>query len=340
MKAVVLKNPFEVSIEERPFPQPSPNEVRIRVSYVGYCGTDIMVWQGKYKANYPIIPGHEFSGMIDAIGENVANLKVGDLVVAEASYPCHKCDLCLSNRAEFCRNRIALGRTRDGAMAEYIIVPAEIVHKIPKEVDLMEAQSLVGLACAIRAVRHCGSAVGKDAAVIGSGHSAMLILQVLKAGGINKLALIGGKRISRLRLAEELGADLAISYSSADLNDRLREFSPEGFDIVIEASGSASTIPLAINMVKPGGKIIVFSTYKERASNIPLEELYYKEITIQGSRAGSGEYQTASALLASGKVKVKPMITHVVEINEAAKGFEIASSNDEKVFRVVMKIGA
>ncbi|MDK2872232.1 MAG: site-specific recombinase [bacterium] len=233
----------------------------------------------------------------------------------------------------------------DGKITFFYNCPSEFIqlendnHNL-KEVDLMEAQSLVGLACAIRAVRHCGSAVGKDAAVIGSGHSAMLILQVLKAGGINKLTLIGGKRISRLRLAEELGADLAISYSSADLNDRLREFSPEGFDIVIEASGSASTIPLAINMVKPGGKIIVFSTYKERASNIPLEELYYKEITIQGSRAGSGEYQTASALLASGKVKVKPMITHVVEITEAAKGFEIASSNDEKVFRVVMKIGA
>lgn len=338
MKAVILRKPFEIMIENKTIPETKPNEVRIKVLYVGYCGTDIMVWQGKYKANYPIIPGHEFSGEIDAIGENVTNLKVGDFVVAEASYPCNKCDLCLSGRSEFCRNRIALGRNRDGAMAQYINVPAEIVHKIPKEVDLMEAQSLVGLACAVRAVRHCGSIVGKRVAVIGSGHSALLILQVLKAGGVNKLVLIGGKRVSRLRLAEELGCELAISNLDSNINEKLKELSPEGFDIVIEASGSVSAIPLAINIVKPGGKIIVFSTYKEKASNIPLEELYYKEITLQGSRAGSGEYQIAAELLSSGRVKIKPMITHIVELEEALKGFEIASSDEEKVFRVVMKI--
>ncbi|MGB9866422.1 MAG: zinc-dependent alcohol dehydrogenase [Bacillota bacterium] len=335
---MVIAAPLQVALEDRPLPQPGPNEVRIKVCYVGYCGTDVTVWQGKHRAAYPVVPGHEFSGKVDALGEGVSNVTCGDTVVAEASYPCHKCDLCLSEHAEFCRNRIALGRTRDGAMAEYVVVPAEIVHPVGQGVDLLEAQSLVAVACAVRAVSRCGTMIGKRAAVVGSGHSALLVAQVLRAAGAGKVALVGGRRQSRLSLAEQLGCDLAISSSSEQLQERLSTVAPGGFDVVVEASGDTSALPLAINIVKPGGKVVVFSTYKEKASGVPLEELYYKEISIEGSRAGTGAYSTAVDLLSSGKVKVRPMVTHVVTMAEAVRGFELAASHDESVFRVVMEV--
>lgn len=338
MKAVVISAPSKVTVEDRPIPEPGPNEVRIKVSYVGFCGTDVMVWSGKHRASYPVVPGHEFSGRVEAIGRDVKGIFMGDVVVAEASYPCRSCDICLSGYTEFCRNRIALGRTRDGAMAEYVVVPSGIVHPIGQSVDLMEAQSLVAVACAVRAVTRCGALLGRKTAVVGSGHSALLVAQVLRASGAGKVVLIGGKRRSRLLLAEQLGCDLAVSSQDTNLHQRLNSVAPGGFDVVVEASGDTMALPLAINLVKPGGKVVVFSTYKQQASGVPVEELYYKEIAIEGSRAGTGAYDTAVELLSTGKVKVKPMITHVVSLNEAARGFELAASHDENVFRVVMQV--
>lgn len=257
MKAVVLRKPQDIIIEEREVPSPGPNEVTVKVMYVGYCGTDVMVWAGSHRAKYPVIPGHEFVGRIHAIGDNVTGLQVGDIVVPEASYPCGTCRMCNRGLEEYCRNRMSLGRTRDGAMAEFVTIPVRIVHKINKKVDPIEAQSLVGIACAVHAVLRSKVGVGSKVLIIGSGHSALLLLQIVKAAGATGIALLGGSRKFRLSLAKALGADLVASTRDPNCDQILSSFIEDGFDIVVEASGQPESLNKAIALVRPGGIITI-----------------------------------------------------------------------------------
>ncbi|NPV69950.1 MAG: alcohol dehydrogenase catalytic domain-containing protein [Firmicutes bacterium] len=338
MKAAVLKEPRHITIEERPLPAPGSSEVVIQVMYVGYCGTDVMVWAGNYRARYPVVPGHEFVGKVLSVGSAVEGVRAGDIVAPEASYPCGACAMCSSGLEEYCRNRVSLGRMRDGAMAEYVVVPAKIAHRVDERIDPRDAQSLVGVACAVRAVAKSSIATGTKVAIIGSGHSALLLLQVARAAGADGIAILGGSRKSHLALARHLGADLVVGYSDPDTDRLLGGFTRSGFDVVFEASGQPESLNKAIALVRPGGVVTVFSTYREAVDHMQGQELYYKEITIRGSKSGTGGYEAAIDLLASGKVQVGPMITHEVTLEEVRRGFELAESRDESVFRVIMRV--
>ncbi len=332
MRAAVLYGRKDLKVVEIPDRTRTAEEVKIRVEKVGICGTDVLVYEGVYESNIPIVLGHEFAGVVDEVGEEVKDLKPGDRVTAGGSWACGKCRACRTGKPIFCTDRQSMGRKLNGAMAEFVYVPRQVVYKLPGNVDMDNAQSFIPIACASHAVRKAKITAGQSAIVFGSGHSALIILQVLKTYGADKVVVVGGSRASRLRAAVELGADEVIGRSDLDIAS-LAAMEP---DVVVEASGATSAFKNAVEVVKPGGTVVVYSIYKSPIEKFDATKLYSKEISIVGSKGGRGDYDSAVNILANESISVAPLISHTFNLSDIAEAFSAISNKDKNMFRVVI----
>ena len=234
MKAAVLVEPYKLEVREVPKPVPGPGEVVIDVKYMGICGSDIPGYEGKHAVKMPIIPGHEFTGVVDQLGEGVTGLRAGQKVMAQAAWGCGQCKHCLEGKHNLCTDRRLLGANVNGALAEYIKVPASAVIPLEEDTDLRLAQSIDSLSCSINAVEKLSPEIGDVGVLFGTGHSGLLLLQVLKSTAISKLAVVGGRRQFRMDKALELGADLVIGSSDPNFDAAMQDFLPEeGADFVV-----------------------------------------------------------------------------------------------------------
>lgn len=338
MRAAVLSAPGELTIKDVPTPEIAPDEVLIKVVTAGICATDLEVYQGEHPASLPLTVGHEYSGVVEKAGEAVRGLAPGDPVTSEASWGCGACSSCLEGRPDKCQSRKALGRSVDGAFAEYVRVPAAIVHKLPEGVSHDEGHMVVNLACVCRAVKRAEINLGDRVAVIGSGQAGILMTQVLKSSGAMRVALIGGGRPKRLDLARKLGADEVIAARGQAGRERLLEMEKsEDVDVVFEASGIPDQLQTALKLVKPGGKVVVFSIFGKPLNNFQANLLYFKEPAVLGSRGGAGLYPMALSLLRTKKVLVTPLTSHQFPLEEADKGFVAMAGRDPEVVRILVK---
>ncbi|MGB9867966.1 MAG: zinc-dependent alcohol dehydrogenase [Bacillota bacterium] len=334
MKAAVLYGPRRLSVEEVSTPDLDPGEVLIKVEAAGICGTDVQIYDGSISAHFPVIPGHEFAGVIAS--SQGKGLAVGTRVFAQGSWGCGICEWCKSGMQARCSQRKMLGKSVDGAFAQYVKVPASVVYPLAQGVEPEDAQSLVTLACGVHAVRRASARFGSGAVVVGSGHAALLLLQVMRIAGYDRIAVVGGSRETRLELARRLGADLAVSSRSADFKTELARLFPKGADVVFETSGSVKGLELSLDIVKVGGTVVVFSIYPDRAEQFPVSVFYDKEVTVIGSKGAGGAYLEAMRLLEQRRVSVKPLVTHVLPLDRVNEGFELMSSRSADAIRIVI----
>jgi L-iditol 2-dehydrogenase len=338
MKAAVLYEPNYLKIEEVERPSIGKDEVLIQVKKAGICGTDIAVFIGEHQpVELPRVLGHEYSGVIAHVGSEVSGLSEGDGVVSEASWGCGSCSSCLAGRPDKCQKRQALGRTVDGVFAEFVRVPAGIVHKLPEGVSHEEGQLVVNLACSVRAVRRSQIVLGDHVLIIGSGQAALLILQVSKLNGAGRVTMVGGERQRRLELAKELGADEVIQARSEEGQRRMEALARDGaVDVVIEASGSPNQLERAMQVVKQGGKVLVFSIFTEDVKSLNGNLLYHKELNLRGSRGGAGGYVAALDLLQNKRVRIQPMISHDFPLENVDEGIRAMLERDPSVVRITV----
>jgi threonine dehydrogenase-like Zn-dependent dehydrogenase len=338
MKAAVLYEPKYLKIEEIERPSVGKDEVLIQVKKAGICGTDIGVFKGEHQpVELPRILGHEYSGVIAQLGSKVQGLSEEDRVVSEASWGCGSCSYCLAGRPDKCQKRRALGRTVDGAFAEFVRVPASIVHKLPEGVSHEEGQLVVNLACTIRAVRRSQIVFGDHVVIIGSGQAALLLLQVTKLSGAGRVTMVGGERQRRLELAAELGADEVIQARSEEGQQRMEALAKDGaVDTVIEASGSPNQLERSMQLVKQGGKVVIFSIFSEKVKPLDANLLYHKELNLCGSRGGAGCYGVALDLLQKKRVRIKPMISHDFPLENVDEGMRAMLERDPSVVRITV----
>lgn len=339
MKAAVLVEPYKLEVREVPKPVPGPGEVVIDVKYMGICGSDIPGYEGKQAVKMPIIPGHEFTGVVDQIGEGVTGLRAGQKVMAQAAWGCGQCKHCLEGKHNLCTDRRLLGANVNGALAEYIKVPASAVIPLEEDTDLRLAQSIDSLSCSINAVEKLSPEIGDVGVLFGTGHSGLLLLQVLKSTAISKLAVVGGRRQFRMDKALELGADLVIGSSDPNFDAAMQDFLPEeGADFVVEASGTMKALMKAAELVKQGGTILTYGLYKEKQNEFDFSLLYKKEIKIAGVKgAGSCDHK-AIRLLESGKIDIEPLITHDIRLEDCNEGFRMMSEKEDKALRIVFAL--
>jgi len=321
MKAVVFPGPEQISVERVPDPAPAPDEVVIRVAQAGICGTDVHIYRDEYMSDFPLIPGHEFGGTVVAAGRDVGpELAVGDRVTADPNLYCTHCDFCRNEQANHCRNWQGVGITRDGAFAEYVAVPARACYRLPETIGDTEAACIEPLACVVHALKRLPVSPADRILVIGAGPMGLLLVQALRHGGASTITVLE-KQPARLQLAGELGADSLVA-AGEDQTEALRARAPYGYDVVIDATGVPAVIEGAFAYLKPRGRFLQFGVTPRNARiQISPYDLFHNDWTIIGSFALCYTFLPAIDWLASGVIRVAPLVSDIAPLEDFADIF-------------------
>jgi L-iditol 2-dehydrogenase len=343
MKALLLSKYRRLEIADLPEPEAGLGEVQVRVAACGICGSDVHGYDGSSGRRIPpIVMGHEAAGRIAALGENVTGLAQGDRVTFDSTVYCGACPHCLRGNINLCDDRQVLGVScgdyrRAGAFAEYVVVPARIVHRLPDQLSFSEAAMLEAVAVALHAVAVTEMLPNSTALVIGAGMIGLLILQALRAAGCSRV-FIADLDDSRLKMAKELGATEILSSKTDPIAQVMKLTNGTGVDVALEAVGRTETVTAAIDCVRKGGTVTLVGNISPQVT-LPLQKVVSRQIRLQGSCASSGEYPKAIELLASGAIKVKPLITAVAPLDEGPAWFERLHAGEKNLLKVVLTPG-
>jgi 2-desacetyl-2-hydroxyethyl bacteriochlorophyllide A dehydrogenase len=319
MKAAVLHGPRTLRVEGAPAPGPAPGEALVRVAVAGLCGTDYSIFSGERAVDYPRVMGHEFVGRVEAVGSGVTAPRVGDRVAIEPNYSCGVCALCREGNRNLCLSRTTIGIDVDGCFAELVRVPARCCWPAPPGVADEDLIVTEPLAVVVRAAARGLVRFGETAAVVGAGTLGLLAVQVLKARGARVLAVSRSRR--RFELARELGADATHTVAEGALTDVARDFSGrEGVDCVVETAGTADAVTEALELVRPGGRVVLTGLPHEPTPT-RFFSVVRREIAILGSMIYQDEFAEAMRLVAAGQVRTRPLITHHFALDEIERAF-------------------
>lgn len=335
MKAAVLHAPRDLRVEAASPPAPAPGDVVARVTMAGLCGTDYSIWSGARAVTYPRIMGHELVGRVEAVGDGVDRVQIGESVVIEPNYSCGVCPLCREGNRNLCLSRTAVGIDVDGGFAELVRVPERCVWPVPS--GLTDAQAVITepLAVVVRAVNRGAPRAGESVAVVGAGTLGLLALQTLRARGARVMVVSRSGR--RFTLAAELGATTTRVVRDAEgLTRAARDFSGrEGVDLVVETAGTPDAVAHALALVRPGGRVVLTGLPHE-PTPIAFFGVVRREVTILGSMIYQEEFGEALALVASGAVRGEALVTHRFALDRIADAF--AAHRDSASIKVAVTI--
>lgn len=333
MKALVKKelgfgNLEIVDVEE---PKPGKDQVKILVKYSGICGTDLHTYEGHYKVKAPVILGHEFSGEIVEVGENVTEFQPGDRVTSETTfYICGTCIYCRSGDYNLCSSRKGLGTQQNGSFAKYVIARKESIHKLPEHVDYVSAAMTEPLACAYHAVAKAAIKEGDVVVVLGPGPIGLLTAQVVKA--YRATVIITGLSTDKLRLekAKELGIDFAVNIQEEDINSIVKSLTDGyGADVVLECTGAVSAVNMGLELLKKKGQFVQVGIFAKPEILIDSEKIIQKEITMVGSRSQKpSDWEPVLALMNEKRVNAKALVTHQFNIEQWEEAYKAIKSGE------------
>jgi L-iditol 2-dehydrogenase len=330
MKALVkyAKGNGNLEIRDVPIPEPGPGQVKIEVKVAGICGSDLHIYHDDIAipVNPPVVLGHEFSGVVAAVGEGVTTCKPGDRVVSETAYSyCTECALCKSGFYNLCNQRKTLGYWYNGVFAKYTLVPQERIHILPEEIDFVAGAMLEPLACVTHAFFDLANVESTDVVLV-SGPGPIGIMTALVAKSQGAYVILSGTTIDkdRLKLAKSLGVDYTVNIEKQDLSSLVDEVTAGvGVDAVFECSGSDAATNAGLRLCKKrgyfvqvglGGKPIMFD----------IESVCFREIQLSGSLGSRfASWDKAIKLAASGKVNLLPLASHTMPITEWQGAFEL-----------------
>ncbi|MGE5587592.1 MAG: zinc-dependent alcohol dehydrogenase family protein [Clostridia bacterium] len=314
MPAAVFRGPGRIDVEERDVPSPGPGEVLVRVEACGVCGTDFHIFKGEAPARPPVVLGHEYCGEVVALGEGFEGLKPGDRVAVDPNIACGRCYHCRLGKVHLCEAMEALGVTMDGGFAEYSVAPATQCHVLPSGMSAVQGAFVEPVACCVHGIDLAGIKPGHTVAVLGGGTIGLILLQLAQRSGATTL-IVSEPMPKKRQLALELGATLAVDPLSSDLEEQVRAVAPAGADVVIEAVGRPETVEAAVRVAARGGCVLLFGVAPEGAEmTMSPFTIYKKELRLQGSYVNPFTFSRAVALLASGAVKVEPLVERIVPL--------------------------
>jgi D-arabinitol dehydrogenase (NADP+) len=329
MQAGQIEAPNRAAHINAPEPEPGPDDVLIAVRAAGICGTDLHILKGEYEARYPLIPGHEFSGVVAAVGENVTRFKIGDRVTADPNIPCNRCAACQRGEANQCQHLAAIGVTRAGAFAEYVTAPEGNTFLIG-DLSFAAAALVEPLACVVWGLKRVQVQPGDSALVFGAGPMGCLVAQGLRHAGAARVVITDTVPY-RLEIAARLGLTETV-LANEQQAEHLEAIAPGGFDIVADATGIAQVLQSAFSRVRPRGKVWVFGVVPPdaRVSFVPYE-VFRRDLTIIGSFALNRTFGESIALIQHGAVQVEPLISHRLPLNRFCEGLDIAEHDPQRM---------
>jgi L-iditol 2-dehydrogenase len=341
MKALMLENYHRLVYQDVPEPQMGAEDVLIQVEACGICGSDVHGLDGSTGRRIPpVIMGHEASGIIAEIGQDVRGWQRGDRVTFDSTIYCGTCYFCRQGAINLCDNRRVLGVSCDdyrqnGAFAEYVAVPAHILYRLPDGLSFERAAMVEALSIAVHAIERTPISLNDTAVVVGAGTIGLLIIQALKVagcGGIIAVDLDPG----RLELACHLGGDEGLNPDAVDVVARVLERTAgRGADLSFEVVGVTPSLTLAIQCLKKGGSITLVGNLSP-ATEFPLQSVVTRELTLYGSCASKGEYPACLDLMARGAVNVDALISAVAPLSEGASWFKRLYDSEPGLLKVIL----
>ncbi|MEV0259885.1 zinc-dependent alcohol dehydrogenase family protein [Streptomyces sp. NPDC050617] len=315
MKAALIEAPGKVSVTQVPDPTPGPREVVVDVAACGLCGTDLHILQGEFAPVLPVVPGHEFAGEVVGVGGDVTEVSVGDRVAVDPSLYCHECAYCRAGRGNLCDRWGAIGVTVAGGAAEYAVAPVANCVRLPDHVDVRDAALIEPLSCAVRGYDVLRSTLGAEVLIYGSGTMGLMMLELAKRTGAVSVDVLDVNP-ERLATARSLGVSRAAA--NADELDR-----PQGWNLVVDATGNAAAIQDGLGRVAKGGTFLQFGV-ADYATTAVIEpyKIYNQEITITGSMAVLHSYERAAALFAGGVLDPSVFISDRLPLDDYAEAID------------------
>jgi len=329
-------------VEDTDIPVPEPGQVRVAVEVCGICGSDIHAFKGEHPfISAPIVPGHEFSGVIDALGQGVDELEIGQKVTVEPSLVCGECDMCLSGLYHICENLRVLGCQATGAMAEMITVPAEKIIPLPHDMSYDDGALIEPTAVGVHALRRADLDRVERLLILGAGPIGLLTCQVAHAWGIPTI-VVTDIADSKLAIAKQVGANYAINVARDSLSDfTTGKFGkPNAMDLVMECVGLEQTLLQAIESVKKRGQIVIVGV-PPADPRIRLSWVQDRELELLGTiMYRRPDFVEARDLVAGGKVQTEPLITARFPLERIAEAMDELLFHPEDNLKTLVTIGA
>lgn len=326
-----------LTLMQVPKPEPGVGEVRIKIHKTAICGTDLHIynWDPWSQENIkpPMVIGHEYVGEIDALGEGVTAYNIGQIVSGEGHIVCGHCRNCRAGNGQFCRHTNSVGVNRNGAFAEYLVIPASNVVPIPKDID----EDIVSFFDALGNATHTAlmfDVIGEDVLITGAGPIGMMATAICKRNGARSV-VVTDVNDYRLDMAKRMGATAVVNVSREKLEDIYdRQNMVEGFDVGLEMSGNSAALDTMINNMRNGGKIALLGIHPKDI-NINLNKVIWNSLTLQGVY-GRKMYETWYKMITmvEGGLDMHPMITHRFNYRDFDKGF--AAMNSGKSGKVIL----
>ena len=338
MRTALLQAPRKLAIVERSKPAPGAGEVIIETAATAVCHTDLSIYVGEHPGvHYPVVMGHESTGIVDSIGEGVTGLKSGEHVIINPIITCGVCDQCVRGAGNLCRNAGLFGREIEGSLSQYVKLPSRYVHVLPPRLPL-EAATLIETLATVRHAQHrVGVATAESVVVLGMGTAGLLHARLAVLTGATPVIAVSRTQW-KLDMAERMGVHHAIQASLEKSVEEVRRLTAgRGADVVIDAAGSAEALRAAMDMLRPGGRFAAFAVSHETVRGFSTFPLYFGEISIIGSRALTPQDMNPSIqLIASGAVDVNGFISAKYPLTDAAAAFEEYERNPGRILRIVI----
>jgi 2-desacetyl-2-hydroxyethyl bacteriochlorophyllide A dehydrogenase len=341
MRAIVIERPNDVALRDVETPSPGPGEVRVRSVLAGVCRTDIDILTGALDprwVRFPVVPGHEWSGVVDAAGEGVTTLAPGQRVVCEGNIGCMSCPRCRAGDTHLCQRYDAVGFTRSGGWGEYVVVPERILHALPEQVSFAAAALVEPGSCVVKALDRAQIEPAESVGVVGVGAMGALAIRIARLRSPSQIVAYG-LRAEELELARMLGADEVVNVADVDAAVETERLLGGGLDVVVETAGAVPAVEMSTRIVREGGRVVLLGIAgSERELALPADRIPLRDLTIYGSVG----YTTAAwarmvGLLREGLVDLDPIVTHRFPLERFEDAFALMDERQGVVARIVLE---
>ena len=344
MRAAVVYQAQDMRVEERPDPTPREDEVLVKVGKVGVCGSDVHYWHagalGANQIKEPIILGHEVAGEVVGLGPGVERLAVGDRVVMEPGVPCGKCQFCREGRYNTCQHMHFMATPPvNGCLCDYVAWPEAWCYPMPEGMTYAEGAMIEPTAVAVFSVDLAEMNTGYSVAILGSASIGLLTLQCARVAGAGKV-IVTDVIPTRLDWAKRLGADVAIDARADDVPVRVKdETDGMGADVVFEAAGTAVTTQQAVDVVKPGGVIVVIGICQQDVIPMNFGNARRREATLKFVRRYRHVFGRSIDMIARGHIDARSLVTHNFPFDRITDAFQLAKDARDNVLKATVQVG-
>jgi len=324
MRALVVSKPGSWSVTDVPEPKAGPNDIVVAPKAVGICGSDLHILAGEFPPTpYPIIPGHEFAGVVVEVGDEVEGVVVGERVAVDPSLFCGTCRFCQAGRGNLCDNWGAIGDTTSGAFAELVAVPHQNAYKIPESMSFSAGALVEPMSCVVHGIHRLSIRAGSDLLIVGGGTIGLMLLQTARRSGASRVDVVDIDD-SRCARARDFGAD-----GTANSVEDVIALRGQRYEYVIDASGVPEATAEALKGLDKGGTFLIFGVAPEdgRIALSPFA-MYNNEYSILGSMAVLNSFEPALKMLAAKTVDVEAMVTHQYPLEEFDRALDTMKSRE------------